>query len=511
MTQTRNVGLRLVATILLALAVIAPSAGQDLQGKVVEHTLKNGMRFLIVERHEAPVFSAMVAFKVGGVDEKTGYTGLAHMFEHMAFKGTQVVGTKNYAKEKPILDRLDRVAVQLARLDAENRPQDASRREALAKQMEQLQKEAEQYVIPNQFDEIMSVNGAEGLNAFTSKDITAYVESLPSNRFELWALLESQRIATPVLREFYLERSVVAEERLERTDNDPDGKLYEALVTAAFQAHPYHFPVIGWMSDIRSLTRPQAEWFHRIYYTPGNAVCALVGDIKPSEALPIIDKYFGAIPAGPPPPPVVTTEPAQDGERRVQVLFRAQPQLSMAYHKPTLPSDDDFVFDVLNQIMTGGRTSRLYTALVKQKRIAVSVDSDTSSPGARYPNLFEISATPIYPHTADELTRAIDEEIERLKTEPVPDRELQKAKNQLDADFVRGLASNMGLASQLAYYQLVAGDWRYLLRWRERVRQITAADIQRVARKYLVPQNRTVAVLQPLEASPASSTPGGAQ
>jgi len=492
----------------------APGAGaQLLQERVTEHTLKNGMKFLLVERHQAPVFSAVIAFRAGGVDEAAGESGLAHLLEHMAFKGTQVIGTKNYRKEKRLLEKIDSIAVELARLEASGRPEDAERISKLREQLQKAQQEAAAYVVPNELDRIYSVNGAEDLNAWTSKDMTAYVVSLPSNKLELWALIESQRMATPVFREFYAEKDVVCEERLQSVENNPFGKLYEVLIATAFAAHPYRTPTGGWMSDLRTLTRPQAERFRRTYYVPGNAVAALVGDFRTEDVIPVLEKYFGAIPPGPPPPPVATKEEAQSGEKRVKVEFAAQPHLLIAYHKPTLPDDDDFVFDVLNAVLTEGRTSRLYSALVK-KNIALNVSSWTSEPGARYPNLFLISAVPMHPHSVEDLEKAIYAELEKLKNEPVPDEELEKAKSLLTAEFLRGLQTNMDLAEKLAYYQTVAGDWRYILRWEERIRKISAQDIQRVARKYLVERNRVVAAVVPpsgKEETSAEQSAGGAE
>jgi len=484
---------------LLFLLFHTHAAAQLTESRVTDHVLKNGMRFLLVERHQSPTFSAVIAFKAGGVDEKTGETGIAHMFEHMAFKGTRVIGTRSYRREKALLDRADAVAEELSRLTAAGKTDDDPAVQDLRRRLQEIQQEAAKWVIPNEFDRILSVNGADDLNAWTAKDMTAYVVSLPSNRLELWALLESQRMATPVLREFYAERDVIAEERLQSVENSPFGKLYEALCATAFMVHPYRVPTIGWASDIRSLTRPQAERFRRTYYTPGNAVCAIVGDIRPQEAIPILEKYFGAVPAGPPPPPIPASEPPQAGERRVNVEHQAQPHVLIAFHKPTIPSDDDFVFDVLDAVLTEGRTSRLYTSLVKELKIATDVSSWTSEPGARYPNLFVISAEPMHPHTTQELEAAIYKELDRLKTELVPEDELAKVKNMLDAQFVRGLEGNMQLAEQLAYYQITAGDWRYMLRWRDRMRKVTAEDIQRVARRYLVARNRTVATLVPAQ------------
>ncbi len=484
---------QVLLALLLTLVSLLPAGAQRLDEKVVEHTLKNGMKFLFVERHQAPVFAANIAFRVGGVDEQVGATGLAHMFEHMAFKGTRVIGTRDYRKERPLLAAMDRVAEAIRAERARGEAADPKRLEALQQQMKELQEEHRKLVVTDEFSEIYQRNGGVRLNAGTSKDTTVYVVSLPANRLELWALMESQRIAEPVMREFYTERDVVAEERRTSEDN-PGSRLYEQLTAAAYTAHPYQFPTIGWMSDIQSLTAEQARAFHQRYYVPGNAVAALVGDIRPAEAIRVVEKYFGALPAGPPPPPVTTIEPAQQGERRVSVLADAEPMVMIAFHKPAPPHYDDVVFDVIDNIMTDGRTSRLYTALVKEQRLAVGVGA-SYAPGYRYPNLWYIGAAPRAPHTTAELETAIYAELERLQREPVTARELEKAKNQMDAAYVRGLASNEGLAEQLADTQAALGDWRYLVRWREMVARVTAEDVQRVARQYLTPENRTVATL----------------
>lgn len=493
--QARRASTRgMLLTVLLTLLSVLPAAAQRLEDKVVEHTLKNGMKFLFVERHDAPIFTGQITFRVGAVDEEAGRTGLAHMFEHMAFKGTRTIGTRDYAKEKPILDALDRAAHAIVDERAKGPAANLERIAALQKEMQSLQQQESKLIVPEAFTDIYTENGGEDLNAQTSNDTTTYFVSLPSNRLELWALMESQRIAQPVMREFYKERAVVAEERRRSTENDPGGKLYEQFIAAAFVAHPYHHPAIGWMSDIQSLTADEARAFHRRYYVPSNAVAAVVGDINIPSAIKLVDKYFGALPAAPPPPPIVTVEPPQDGERRVDVVADAEPQLLLGYHKPNAPSQDDIVFDVIDSIMASGRTSRLYTALVKQQQLAADVGT-FGAPGDRYPNLWCVYAAPIAPHTTAELEKAIYAEIDRLKNEPVSEQELQKVKNQIDADYIRSLDSNGGLASRLTSMQAVIGDWHYLTKRRDAIAKVTPADIQRVAKKYLVPANLTVATL----------------
>lgn len=490
--------------LLLAALLCAYAQAQNLESRVKELRLKNGMTFLLVNRPGAPVFSAVIGFRVGGVDDPKGMTGLAHVFEHMAFKGNKVIGTRDYRAEEKALRRVDEAAKEL--VAARNQPQpDPKEVQRLTERLEQLKAEAAKFVVTGEWDDIYSRNGATDLNASTGTDLTSYYVSLPSNRLELWALMESQRIADPVLREFYTERDVVVEERRQRSENDPDGALDEAFLAAAFKAHPYGVPIVGWTSDLLSLTRPDAERFHRTYYVPGNAVGAVVGDLDLEAAARVIERYFGAIPPGPPPPPVVTREPPQEGERRVEVFYEAEPYLVVGWHKPSPPSYDDFVFDVIRSLLSEGRTSRLYTSLVKEKRMATGIFAG-STPGDRYANIFEVGAAPIHPHTLAELEAAIDEEVEKLKKGDISAEELQKVKNQAEASFIRGLQSNMGLASQLAYFQTVMGDWRYLLKWRDTIRKITAEDVRRVANQYLTVGNRTVA----LRERPPAAAPGSA-
>lgn len=501
------VRVRPILLLLLMLLVCVPSSGtaQNIENRVVEHTLSNGMKFLLLERHQAPVFSGFIRFKVGSVDERPGITGLAHLFEHMAFKGTKTIGTRDYTKEKPLLDKLDQLAQAIDAERNKGAQADSTKLRDLMNQFRQTQEETGQLIVKDEVDEIYSKNGGTDLNATTANDLTTYYVSLPSNRIELWAFMESERILNPVMREFYSERDVVAEERRMRTDTQPFGKLYEQFIATAFEAHPYQWPVIGWMSDITQVTRAEAEEFYRTHYAPNNAVAAIVGDIKPQEVIPFLEKYFGRIPRGVEPPLVRTQEPEQIGERRVTVEFDAEPQLMIGYHKPTLPSYDDYVFDVIDGLLSNGRTSRLYTKLVKEKQLATSV-STGGAPGSRFDNLFIVMATPRYPHTAEEVESAIYEELERLKTEPVSDRELQKVRNQLDADFIRSLNSNAGLANQLTYFEAIAGDWRYVIRHSQVIAKVTPDDIKRVVNQYFTKTNRTVATLVK-KSSPAKTIP----
>jgi len=278
-------------------APAAPHSDGALADRVVERRLSNGLQLLMVERHQAPIVSFSIAYKVGGVNERPGITGVAHLYEHMAFKGTQTLGTKDYRREALTLQRMDEAWTNL-RKEREKGPEaDPKALSALEERFRDLQTEGETYVVPNEIGEIYERNGAVGLNASTGKDLTRYVVSLPSNRMELWAAIESDRMAHSVLREFYKEKSVVLEERRLRYENAPSGRLYESFLSAAFSAHPYGMPVIGWTSDIEALSRAQTEAFFRTYYGPGNAVIAIVGDIDIPKTVAVVERYFGSIPA----------------------------------------------------------------------------------------------------------------------------------------------------------------------------------------------------------------------
>lgn len=478
------------------------AAGPSLADRVIEHKLANGLTVLIVERHQTPVVSINITFAVGGVNEQVGQTGLAHLYEHMAFKGTRTVGTKDYEKEKPILDELARVGTELERRQREatgkiDGPTAAEQAaiDALQRQFTELQAQASQYVVGNEMALLYQRHGGVGLNASTGKDLTRYTISLPANRLPLWAAIEADRMANPVLREFYKERGVVMEERRLRNEDSPQGLLFETFTSAAFRAHQYGVPTIGWGSDIMALTPADTEAFFKTYYGPNRATIALVGDVNPKAVIELIENTFGKIPAAPPPPPLVTVEPEQRGERRIEVEFDAEPMIAVGYHKPGIGHPDDDVFDVIDAILTDGLTSRLHTKLVREKRLAGSVSSDANYPGVRAPNLFIVTATPLAPHTSAEVEAAIYEELERLKTEPVSSKELEKVINNLDADLVRALRSNSGLASQLALYQTVAGDWRYVLKSRDKIAAVTPEDIRRVATRYFTKTNRTVGML----------------
>ncbi len=489
-----------VLLFLITAPIIQRSAkAQDLaefEKRLTEFTLDNGLKFMVLERHEAPVVSFHTYADVGSVDEVKGITGLAHLFEHLAFKGTKTIGTNNYKAEAKAMAEMDRLFDQIKIERRKGDMADQQQLEQMQKQFEEAQNEAQKYIVHDEYEEIYTREGATGFNAYTSEDATQYVVSLPSNKVELWMSLESDRFANPVLREFYKEKDVVMEER-RMMENSPGGRLYEEFQGIAYLAHPYGESVIGHMSDLQTLTRPEAEVFFKKYYSPSNLTIAIVGDVNPQQIKKLAEKYFGPIPSGPKPEPVETIEPPQRGERRVTVEDPAQPQIIIGYHQPSVNHPDSAVFQAISQIVGRGRTSRLYKSLIKEKKIAVSASAQSS--WNKYPGLFTFSAVPAKGHTNQECEEAIYQEIEKLKTEPVTPEELVKAKTWVRAGLIRELDSNSGMASELTFYEVVTGDWRNLFKESDKIEKVTAEDIQRIAREYFTSKNRTVGVLETVQ------------
>jgi len=488
--------LRPLAVILLLASFAAAQDVASFEKRITVKKLPNGLTILICERPEAPVFSFFTMVDAGSAQDPMSATGLAHMFEHMAFKGTDTIGTADYAAEKPALEKVENAyAAYIAERD-----KFVGRDEAKLKQLEKTWKdaiaEADKYVKSNEFSKIIEQNGGEDVNASTSYDATDYEYSLPSNRLELWAYLESERFLHPVMREFYKERNVVIEERRMRTDSNPTGRLIEQFTAAAFAAHPYHRPTVGWMSDLNSFSATDAQKFYDKYYVPSNMVVAVAGDVKAAQVLPILEKYFGRLPAHPRPDEITTTEPPQNSERKVVLKEKSQPLYLEGYHRPDYMTKDDAVYDAITDLMSEGRTSRLYRALVRDKKIAAFSAGFTGLPGIKYPHLFAFYAFPLPGHTTQEVADAIHVEIERLKKEDISDDELKMIKTRTKANLIRGLAENTGLANQLAFYQTRYGDWRELFRTVDRIDKVTKADIRRVANETFNDTNRTVGVIE---------------
>jgi predicted Zn-dependent peptidase len=502
--------LKFLSSALFVVLFSLAAGAQDVasfEKKITVKKLANGLTIVIMERPEAPVFSFYTDVNAGSAQEVTGSTGLAHMFEHMAFKGTDKIGTTNYAAEKTALAAVEKAyAAYLTERLKETGP-DPRKVEELEKAWKDAVQEAEKYVIPEQYSEIIESAGGVGLNAATNSDNTEYFCSFPENRLELWAYLESERFLHPVMREFYKERDVVYEERRMRTESSPQGRLIEQFLGAAFIAHPYGRPTIGWPSDLKAFSATDAINFFHKYYVPANMVVTVVGDVRAAEALPIFEKYFGRLPAAPAPEPLHTQEPPQGSLREVVLHDKSQPFYVEGYHRPAFHDPDDAVYDVLSDLVSKGRTSRLYRSLVRDKQIAIAAEGG-SFPGGKYPNLFYFFALPGAGHTADDMKGPIHEEIEKLKTKDVTDDELQSVKTRAKADLIRGLADNPGLAVQLGQAQALYGDWRELFRQIDRIDKVTKADIRRVANKTFSIDNRTVAMIETAPSAQAASDKG---
>ncbi len=443
----------MAAGVVLWLAASAPAAG--LADRVFETTLSNGLKVLLVEEPKAPVVTIQVWYKAGSRNEPMGKTGISHMLEHMMFNGTPTIG-------------------------------------------------------PKQFSLTVQRNGGTD-NAHTTADYTAYYEDFAADRVLFGLELEADRMAHLLLgdKEFQPEHKVVIEERRLRIEDQPANVLGEAMRATAFLAHPYRWPVIGWPSDIESYTREDLVQYYRTYYAPNNATLIVAGDVKKEELLPKVQALFGKIPRGPEPPKVITVEPPQRGERRVYVKKDAElPLVFAVYHVPNLTHPDSFALEVLGYILGGGQSARLHRQVVYEKQLASYASADYS--GAHVdPYLFGLSAGPLPGKTAEEVEQAASAEVERIQREPVPDRELQKAKNQIESEFIFAQDSVHRLANLLGAYESVAG-WRWLAGYPDGIRQVTAADVQRVATQYLTQDNRTVAILVPTKAADASAGSGEA-
>ncbi len=500
-------------TILLLLLISSGAFSQELGADlhVHRHKLANGMTILIVPRPGAPVFYSQSLFRVGSANEIGGTIGSAHLLEHLMFKGTSSIGTRDWKREKELLEFEDSLHRHLEDLERQNSV-NQFRRDRLGVDAEDLtariesvrgsisgvQAELAELVIPNESEEIYSRNGAYGFNAFTGYDVTGYIVAFPKNRMELFMKLESDRLKAPVFREFYTERDVVAEERRLSVETQAGSKLFEQLIATAFVAHPYQI-YWEWLSEIGELTREEIYDFFHTFYSPSNSVLVLAGDIDVDETVALAEKYFADWTSSTVPRKIEIDEPAQLGEKRVVVKFDAEPALNIAYHKTAFDHPDNAVFSVINRILSEGRTSRFYKNLVEGKRIALSASAfefPGEGLGALDPNLFIIDAAPKAPATTADLEAAIYEELEILKTVPVDTLELQKIKNNMLSDFIWSLYDGFGLVGTLAEAELIARDYNYIGYVQRQIGKITPEDIMRVAKEYFTEDNRTVATLE---------------
>ncbi|HVD76741.1 MAG TPA: pitrilysin family protein [Vicinamibacteria bacterium] len=481
--------------------------------EVQELTLPNGMRFLLFERHESPTVAAGWLAHVGSVNEREGITGISHLFEHMMFKGTKTIGTKDIQADLRIIDEQEKIQDEMRRemelmreklrhgeIDDLQKPESwTPRYRELQKRFDELVAQQRQIIIKDQMDQIYTKNGGENLNAMTTEDFTLYFIRVPSNRLELWAWLESDRLLNPVFREFYSERDVVFEERRMRTESTPLGKYDEAFNALFWEAHPYKWPVVGWPSDIPAISKAEADAYFGTYYAPNNLTGVIVGDVKVAEVRPLLERYFGRIPRGPKdPPPVVTLEPKQIGEKRYNAEAETSPTVRISWHGVPFVHRDFSVLDVLTDVLSG-RTGRLYKGLVTGKQLANEVSASVDS--KKYAGAIQVEAVAKDGKEPSVVEQALYDEIDKLKNEPVPAEELQKVKNQAKANAYRRLSSPFSIAVQLLFYDGL-GDWRYINTYADQVEAVTAADLQRAARQYFTRENRTVGVFLRKEGGP---------
>jgi len=442
----------LVLALGLSLGLATPVSAGALAERVFETTLANGLKVLLVEQPKAPVVTVQVWYKVGSRNEPVGKTGLSHMLEHMMFKGTPTIG-------------------------------------------------------PKQFDTLVTRNGGVD-NAETQTDFTGYYEDFAADRVGLGLELEADRMAHLLIdeKEFVPEHQVVMEERRLRIDDQPGNLLSEVMRATAFLAHPYRNPTIGWPSDMAAYSREDVVRHYRTYYAPNNATLVVAGDLKKDALLPKIQTLYAGIARRPDPPKVITQEPPQVGERRVFVRKEAElPLVFGVYHVPNLTHPDSFALRVLAYILGGGESARFHQRVVYEKQLASYAGADYN-PVHADPFLFGFSAGPLPGKTAEEVEQALYAEVERVQREPVTDRELQKARNQIESEFIFAQDSVHQLAEMLGRYESVA-SWRLLDGFLDGVGKVTAADVQRVAEKYLAPENRTVAILIPTK---MGAVPAGA-
>jgi predicted Zn-dependent peptidase len=490
---------RALRTALAALVLAVPARAAtfaELESKVQKFTLPNGLTFLVLERHEAPVFSFRTYVDAGGVDEVPGVTGIAHMFEHMAFKGTKTVGTKDYKQEEKAMVALDEAWGAYEAELVKGAAADSSRLAALDDAFKKAQAKAKEFVETNEFSRILEQNGVQGLNASTFTDWTQYYYSLPSNRLELWARLEGDRLTNPVLREFYSERDVVYEER-RFSESSPTGRLFLDWINSAYQAHPYGIGgVIGHSSDVKRLTTRDAWDFYRKYYVASNMTIAVVGDVKFDEVKKLAEKYFSEVAAGADPPPLRTVEPRHDAEIRIIREEDAQPVVVAGYHIVSRSHPDWFACELLGDILGSGRTSRLYERLVKKDKVAAQTGAGANFLGTKYPTMLIVQALVAKDATTGQVEAATYEEIDRLVKDGPSEAELDKVKTRAKAAFIRSLRSNNGLAGELAQHEEMLGNWSLLFDYVDGIEAVTPADVQRVAREHLRSGNRVVGLLE---------------
>jgi predicted Zn-dependent peptidase len=491
------------ALALFAVFATAPARSQEL--RVEEHVLSNGMKFLLVPRRDEPVVSAGWVAKVGSANERPGITGISHLFEHMMFKGTESIGSKDYARDQKLIAEQERLrglmrdeeskmraALRRGEIDDVTKPENKTQRyKELEKEFDALVKEQRDLLVKNEFDRTYTKQGASGMNASTNSDLTQYFITVPKNKLELWMWMESDRLRAPVFREFYSERDVVFEERRLRTESTPTGRLDEAFEEMFWHGHPYTWPVVGYPSDIPAITKADADAYYALFYAPNNITAVLVGDFDPKEAVTTAERYFGRIPRGKNPPPEMTILPPKwEAEMRLNGEADTNPQVSVNWHTVPFQNKDAYPLQVLAQLLNG-RTGRLYKAMVVGDG-AVATNVTAGAFSRKYAGEFGVEAEVKDGKTPEDAEKAIYVELEKLKKDLVPAEELQKVKNNFAAQVFRSMQSNMGILYQIMGNE-GRGDWREFNGGPKKVQAVTSEDVRRVAQTYLTKENRGVA------------------
>ena len=477
---------------------------ENIEQNVTEFTLDNGLTFIIIQRDMAPVASFVTHVNVGSVNEQIGQTGLTHVFEHMAFKGSTTIGTTNWEEEKVLIEKMDD-AYRDWLFEIRSPNTDEEKAAYLWEIFEDLQSRAGEFVVNNEFSQIVNREGAVGLNAFVSADETAFFYSLPQHKAELWFALEADRFINPVMREFYVEKNVIMEERRDRIDNSPFGRLIEEFISTAFSAFPYKHHPIGWPSDIEAVTIRDAIAFYEKHYVPSNLTISIAGDVDPELMKKYAETYFGPMKPGVPSPAVLTVEPEQRGERRFVIEEDSQPILIIGYHSVDMNHPDAMAIDILSGVLFQGRTSRLYRRLVTDEKKALQLGGFNGFPGSKYPGLFMIFAIPNQGVDLADIEEAIYEEIDRIRDGDIQESELERIRTNSRASVIRSLSSNQGMALNFAQAQAKRGSWRAIFNDLDEMENITADDLQRVAETYFRKQTRTVGMIQTRDQATASN------
>jgi predicted Zn-dependent peptidase len=497
-------------TLLCLGALLLPAQElQNYEGKVTEFTLANGLHFILLERRQVPVVSFSTYVNAGSAEDPAGQSGMAHLMERLAFSGSDTIGTRNWTAEKKALDDVDAAYDRLAQESNKGARSDAGRIAAIQADASLARAAARGQRNPNEFLHAFQENGAVDVSCHATPDAIETSYSLPSNRIELWFLLESQRLSHPVFRNFYTERENTWNDMANTVESNPADKLRQTLLATAFEALPYRHPLLGWPSDIVNLRRADAQAFFDTYFVPANMVIAIVGDVDPGNVRLLAERYFGPIPAKPLPPLMHTEEPQQYGPKSAAIWTGGQSLLMIAYKRPGETQRDDAALDAIRTILGEGRTGWIYKDLVEEKRIAQGTEIMASFPASRYVNLFVFSVVPAAGHTVEENRKALDDLLVRFQSKPVDAETLARAKNVNRGHILRVLGSNQELAALLPFYSVNYGDWRRLFTAASQVNRLTAEDLQRVALQYFVPGNRTEAYMMPMPQGAAASSPGG--